>query len=261
MSYAETNGISLYYETHGTGDPLVLLHGGFGSLETFDGVRDALGVGRQLVLVDLQGHGRTPEADRPLTIETLADDVAGLIEQLCGTADVLGYSFGGAVALRLALQHPERVRNLVVVWSPPSARATSQRSSPPSTRWTRASPRSSARRRCGRPTSASPPTRPPSTPSWPRRSTSCTTTTTGRRAGRAETADAAAVRRRRLDPPRPHARDGRADRHRPPRRGLRRLGPADQSARDPPRCTHYDVLASPLFVPAVDAFLQSGRPA
>ena len=78
-------------------------------------MREALGVGRRLVLVDLQGHGRTPEADRPLTIETLADDVAGLIEQLGGTADVLGYSFGGEVALRLALQHPERVRNLVVV--------------------------------------------------------------------------------------------------------------------------------------------------
>ena len=115
MSYAETNGISLYYEEHGTGDPLVLLHGGFGSLENFDGVREALSAGRRLVLVDLQGHGRTPDADRPLRIETLADDVAGLIEQLGGTADVLGYSFGGEVALRLAIQHPERVRNLVVV--------------------------------------------------------------------------------------------------------------------------------------------------
>ena len=115
MSYAETNGISLYYEEHGTGDPLVLLHGGFGSIETFAGVREALGASRRLVLVDLQGHGRTPEADRPLKIETLADDVAGLIEQLGGTADVLGYSFGGEVALRLGIQHPERVRNLVVV--------------------------------------------------------------------------------------------------------------------------------------------------
>ncbi len=78
-------------------------------------MREALGSGRRLVLVDLQGHGRTPDLDRPLRIETLADDVAGLIAQLGGTADVLGYSFGGAVALRLGLQHPERVRNLVVV--------------------------------------------------------------------------------------------------------------------------------------------------
>jgi pimeloyl-ACP methyl ester carboxylesterase len=115
MAYAETNGISLYYEAQGSGDPLVLLHGGFGSLETFDGVREALGAGRRLVLVDLQGHGRSPDADRPLRIETLADDVAGLIEQLGGTADVLGYSFGGEVALRLGLQHPARVRNLVIV--------------------------------------------------------------------------------------------------------------------------------------------------
>lgn len=115
MSYAQTNGISLYYEEHGTGEPLILLHGGFGSLEHFDGVREALGANRRLVLVDLQGHGRTPEVDRPLKIETLADDVAGLISQLGGTADVLGYSFGGEVALRLGLQHPERVRNLVVV--------------------------------------------------------------------------------------------------------------------------------------------------
>jgi pimeloyl-ACP methyl ester carboxylesterase len=105
----------MYHEELGSGDPLILLHGGFGSLEDFDGVREALGAGRRLVLVDLQGHGRTADRDRPLRMETLADDVAGLIGQLGGTADVLGYSFGGAVALRLALQHPERVRNLVVV--------------------------------------------------------------------------------------------------------------------------------------------------
>jgi pimeloyl-ACP methyl ester carboxylesterase len=105
----------MYHEEHGSGDPLILLHGGFGSLEDFDGVREALGSGRRLVLVDLQGHGRAPDLDRPLRIETLADDVAGLIEHLGGTADVLGYSFGGEVALRLGIQHPERVRNLIVV--------------------------------------------------------------------------------------------------------------------------------------------------
>ena len=105
----------MYHEEHGSGDPLILLHGGFGSLEDFDGVREALGADRRLVLVDLQGHGRSPDVDRPLRIETLADDVAGLIDQLGGTADVLGYSFGGHVALRLGIQHPGRVRNLVVV--------------------------------------------------------------------------------------------------------------------------------------------------
>jgi len=115
MSYAATNGISLYYEAHGAGDPLVLLHGGFGSVEMFAGVKDALAAGRRVVAVDLRAHGRTADADGPLRVETLADDVAGLIEQLGGTADVLGYSLGGEVAVRLAIQHPERVRNLVVV--------------------------------------------------------------------------------------------------------------------------------------------------
>jgi pimeloyl-ACP methyl ester carboxylesterase len=115
MSYVETNGLSLYYEEQGTGEPLVLLHGGLGSGEMFAAVAPALAAGRRLVLVDLQGHGRTADVDRPFDPETMADDVAGLIEQLGGTADVLGYSLGGAVALRLAIQHPERVRNLVLV--------------------------------------------------------------------------------------------------------------------------------------------------
>ena len=68
-----------------------------------------------MILVDLQGHGRTADVDRPFDPETMADDVAGLIEHLGGTADVLGYSLGGEVALRLAIQHPERVRNLILV--------------------------------------------------------------------------------------------------------------------------------------------------
>ena len=115
MSYVETNGLSLYYEERGAGRPLVLLHGGLGSTEMFAAVAPALGAERRLVLVDLQGHGRTADVDRPFDPETMADDVAGLIEQLGGTADVLGYSLGGEVALRLAIQHPDRVRNLVLV--------------------------------------------------------------------------------------------------------------------------------------------------
>jgi pimeloyl-ACP methyl ester carboxylesterase len=115
MSYADTNGLSLYYEEHGTGEPLVLLHGGFGSVEMFAGVLPALAAQRHVIAVDLQGHGRTADVDRPFRVETMADDVAGLIEQLGGAADVMGYSLGGHVALRLAIQHPERVRNLVVV--------------------------------------------------------------------------------------------------------------------------------------------------
>jgi pimeloyl-ACP methyl ester carboxylesterase len=115
MSYVETNGLSLYYEDQGAGEPLVLLHGGLGSGEMFAAVAPALAAERRVLLVDLQGHGRTADADRPFSVESMADDVAGLIEHLGGSADVLGYSLGGEVALRLAIQHPERVRNLVLV--------------------------------------------------------------------------------------------------------------------------------------------------
>jgi pimeloyl-ACP methyl ester carboxylesterase len=115
MSYIETNGVSLYYDEQGAGEPLVLLHGGLGSGEMFAAVAPALAAERRVILVDLQGHGRTADVDRPFSVETMADDVAGLIEHLGGSADVLGYSLGGEVALRLALQHPERVRNLVLV--------------------------------------------------------------------------------------------------------------------------------------------------
>lgn len=115
MSYVETNGLSLYYQEQGAGEPLVLLHGGLGSGEMFAAVHPALAADRRVILVDLQGHGRTADVDRPFDHETMADDVAGLIEHLGGEADVLGYSLGGEVALRLAIQHPQRVRNLTLV--------------------------------------------------------------------------------------------------------------------------------------------------
>ena len=115
MSYIETNGLSLYYEEHGAGDPLVLLHGGLASTELFAGVLPALAAERRVIAVDLQGHGRTADVDRPFSDETMADDVAGLIEHLGGSADVLGYSLGGQVALQIAIRHPERVRNLALL--------------------------------------------------------------------------------------------------------------------------------------------------
>ena len=119
MSYAAVNGLSLYYEEHGSGDPLVLLHGGLGSVEMFASVLPALAAERRVIAVDLQGHGRTADIDRPLRPEHLADDVAGLIERLgIAPADVLGYSLGGAAALRLAIQHPALVRRLVLVSIP-----------------------------------------------------------------------------------------------------------------------------------------------
>jgi pimeloyl-ACP methyl ester carboxylesterase len=116
LAYAEVNGLSLYYEEHGSGEPLVLLHGGVAGSEIFTPMLPALAVGRRVITVDLQGHGRTAESDRPLRPELLAGDVAALIEQLgLERADVLGYSLGGAVAFRLAVEHPERVQRLILV--------------------------------------------------------------------------------------------------------------------------------------------------
>jgi pimeloyl-ACP methyl ester carboxylesterase len=115
MTYAHSNGIDFYYEEQGAGEPLVLLHGGVGSGEMFAGLAPALAAHRRVIFIDLQGHGRTGDVDRPLDVSAMADDVAGVIEQLAGRADVLGYSLGGDVALRLALQRPERVKALVLV--------------------------------------------------------------------------------------------------------------------------------------------------
>jgi pimeloyl-ACP methyl ester carboxylesterase len=117
--YAEVDGLRLWYEVRGAGRPLVLLHGGYGAVETFAPVLPALAARRRVIGVDLQGHGRTPDVDRPLRYESMADDVAALVRHLdLGEADVLGYSLGGGVALRLTIQHPELVRRLVVVSAP-----------------------------------------------------------------------------------------------------------------------------------------------
>jgi len=119
MSYANVNGVSMYYEEHGEGDPLVLLHGGLGSVEMFASLRPAVGDGRRTIAVDFQCHGRTADIDRPLRPEYLADDVAALIEQLgAAPADVLGYSLGAEAALRLAIQRPALVRRLVLISTP-----------------------------------------------------------------------------------------------------------------------------------------------
>jgi pimeloyl-ACP methyl ester carboxylesterase len=116
---ATVNGIELAYQVHGSGRPLVLLHGGFGSVEMFGPNVAALAAGRSVIGVDLQSHGRTPAVDRPMRFETMADDVAALIGHLGHEqADVMGFSFGGGVALRTAIQHPELVRRLVLVSAP-----------------------------------------------------------------------------------------------------------------------------------------------
>jgi pimeloyl-ACP methyl ester carboxylesterase len=112
--YAPVNGVELYYEIHGSGKPLVLLHGGFGSIEMFGPVLTALAEKRQVIGVDLQGHGRTLPFDRPMTFPNLATDVAELIKWLgYDKADVMGYSMGAATAIRTAIDHPEIVDKLV----------------------------------------------------------------------------------------------------------------------------------------------------
>lgn len=116
---ARVNGIDLAYQVFGQGDPLVLLHGGFGSVEMFGPNVAALAASRQVIGVDLQSHGRSPAPDRPMRFDTMADDIAALIGQLgLGRADVMGFSLGGGVALRTGIQHPEVVRRLVLVSTP-----------------------------------------------------------------------------------------------------------------------------------------------
>ena len=113
---AHVNGIELAYQVFGTGSPLVLLHGGFGSVEMFGPNVELLAAGRRVIGVDLQSHGRSPAADRPMQFETMADDIAALIKELkLERAAIMGFSLGGAVALRTAVQHPELVERLVLV--------------------------------------------------------------------------------------------------------------------------------------------------
>jgi pimeloyl-ACP methyl ester carboxylesterase len=118
-NYASVNGLEIYYEIHGKGQPLVLLHGGLGGIGEFGQVLPLLARSRQVIAVELQGHGHTADIDRPLSYEQLADDIAAVIKQLGHEkADVLGFSLGGGVALQTAIRHPEVVRKLVLISTP-----------------------------------------------------------------------------------------------------------------------------------------------
>jgi len=112
--YAKVNGINLYFETHGAGRPMILLHGGLGSGEMFGPILPALGERHQVIAVDLQGHGRTADIDRPIDIRLMADDIAALIDHLgLDKPDLVGYSLGGGVALLTAVKYPAKARKLV----------------------------------------------------------------------------------------------------------------------------------------------------
>ena len=116
---ARVNGIELAYQVFGQGAPLVLLHGGFGSVEMFGPNVERLAAGRQVIGIDLQSHGRSPAAHREMRFETMADDIAALIRGLgFERAAIMGFSLGGGVALRTGIQHPHVVDRLVLVSTP-----------------------------------------------------------------------------------------------------------------------------------------------
>lgn len=114
--HVTANGIDYYYEIHGEGEPLLLLHGGLGTIDMFQPVLPALLEDRQVIGVELHGHGRTTLGDREISLVDMGDDMAIVLEELgYEQVDVLGYSLGGGVGLRLAIQAPERVHRLVLV--------------------------------------------------------------------------------------------------------------------------------------------------
>jgi pimeloyl-ACP methyl ester carboxylesterase len=113
--YVPVNGLGMYHEVHGAGSPLVLLHGAMGTIDScFADLLPALAATRQVVAVELQGHGHTADVDRPLSYQQMAADTAALLEALgIETADLVGYSLGGAVAMELAMRHPGMARRVV----------------------------------------------------------------------------------------------------------------------------------------------------
>src|SRR5262245_42677039 len=114
--YAPADGLNLYYEIHGAGPPLLLLHGAYMTIDMMKPLLAGLAKYRQVVAVEEQGHGRTADADRPITYEQMADDSAAVLAHVgIDRADVAGFSMGGGIALQLAIRHPSAVRKLVVI--------------------------------------------------------------------------------------------------------------------------------------------------
>jgi pimeloyl-ACP methyl ester carboxylesterase len=114
-AYAEVNGMNLYYESHGTGRPLILLHGGLGSGEMFEPILPTLSERHRVIVVDLQGHGRTADIDRPIDVRLMADDIAALIDHVgLEKPDLVGYSLGGGVAFFTAVKYPQKIGKLVM---------------------------------------------------------------------------------------------------------------------------------------------------
>ncbi len=115
QGYAMVNGINLYYEIHGSGSPLILLPGGFMTVEAMGEIVPKLAATRRVIGVELQGHGHTADIERPLRFELMANDIAALIRHLgLEKADIFGFSLGGGVGLQTAIRHPEMVGKLVL---------------------------------------------------------------------------------------------------------------------------------------------------
>ena len=116
--FVEINGLKMYYEVHGTGKPLLLLHGAFSTTEGWATILPTLAEERQVIVVELEGHGHTRDLERPLTFEQMADDTAAFIKRLQLTdVDIFGYSMGGTVALAIAVRHPDLVSKLAIYGS------------------------------------------------------------------------------------------------------------------------------------------------
>jgi len=117
--HAAVNGVNYYYAIYGKGEPLFILHGGLGQIEMFGPNLAKLAQSRQVIGVDLQGHGRTSLGNRQLSLVDMGNDMAGVLKKLGhDKVDVLGYSMGGGVAFQFAAQHPEMVRRLALVSTP-----------------------------------------------------------------------------------------------------------------------------------------------
>jgi pimeloyl-ACP methyl ester carboxylesterase len=119
-NYVSVNNLNMYYEVHGAGEPLVLLHGAYTTIDlSFGKMLSVLADNRKVIAIEQQGHGHTEDIDRLLSFEQMADDTAELLRQLkIEKADILGYSMGGTIAVEMGIRHPELVRKLVIISSP-----------------------------------------------------------------------------------------------------------------------------------------------
>ena len=118
--YAPVNGLKMYYEIHGSGEPVVMLHGAFMAISgDWNDWISELSKTRKVIAVEMQGHGRTADINRDITYENLSDDMAALLDYLkIPSADIIGYSLGGGVAIECAIRHPEKVRKVVSISAP-----------------------------------------------------------------------------------------------------------------------------------------------